>query len=194
MDTLNLKTIQQKMDRTYFSDGVWDLVIGLIFLSFGLGIWINNNFWALFPIAVLVVPVAFKRWLTFPRTGHLKFKQSRKLGLSVLFFVILFGIEGFLLTLGAVNPSGNPLVIWLTQNLFLVTGILVAAFFAICAKLLNFERLYLYAVLSAVGFALIFRVLPAGVILSAIGAIIIGISIIVMRNFVRNYPKQILQE
>lgn len=194
MATINLKTIQEKMDQTYFSDGVWDLVIGLIFLSFGLGIWINQNFWAIFPIAVLTLPLAIKRWITYPRTGYLKFKQSRKLWLSAAFFIVLFGLEGFLLILGANNPSGNALVVWLTQNLFLISGVFIAAFFCISAKTLNFPRLYLYALLSLIGFALIFRVFPAGIMLTLIGVIIILISIFVMRNFVRNHPKQNFSE
>lgn len=45
MSSINLETLKKNIYQTYFSDGVWDMVLGLIYLSFGLGVLINQNFW-----------------------------------------------------------------------------------------------------------------------------------------------------
>jgi hypothetical protein len=190
MNSSNMKSIRKNIYQTYFSDGVWDLVIGLLFLTTGLGVWINQWFWYLFPITVGVVPLFMKRLITFPRIGHVQFKQSTRLWVAALFFFVEAGLFVFLFFIGTRNPTENPLVIWLTQNLFLIAGLFIALFLSLTAKILNFTRLYIYAVITFIGFALMYRVIPAGIVLTFLGVLIIVISLIVIRNFIRYHPIQ----
>ena len=58
----------------------------------------------------------------------------------------------------------------------------------------NFQRMYLYAVLNLIGFALIGRITSAGVVFTMLGLIILVIGIIVLRNFIKHHPKVSLQD
>ncbi len=190
MNSSNLKSIRKNIYQTYFSDGIWDLVIGLIYLIAGLGVWINQNFWYFFPIILMVLPLILKRLITLPRMGHIQFKQSKKLWISILFFVIEAILFVFLYFISANNTTGNPLILWLTQNLFVIIGLLIGLFFVLTGKTLYFKRLYLYAVITLIGFSLMFRVIPAGIMLTVLGVVITVISLIVIRNFIRYHPIQ----
>ncbi|MAT44644.1 MAG: hypothetical protein CL609_20105 [Anaerolineaceae bacterium] len=190
MNSSNLKSIQKNIYQTYFSDGVWDLVIGLIYLMAGLGIWINQNFWYLFPIILLVLPLILKRAITFPRMGQMQIKQTKKLWISLLFFLIEAILFIFLYFISANNSTKNPFLLWLTQNLFVIIGLMIALFFVLTGKTLYFKRLYLYAVITLIGFSLMYRVIPAGIVLTFLGVLIIVISLIVIRNFIRYHPIQ----
>ncbi len=190
MNSSNLKSIQKNIYQSYFSDGVWDMVIGLIYLIAGLGVWVNQNFWYLFPIILMALPMILKRSITFPRMGHIQFKQSKKLWISVLFFLIESMVFVFLYFISVNNSSGNPIINWLTQNLFVFIGLLIGLFFVLTGKTLYFKRLYLYAVITLIGFSLMYRVIPAGIVLTFLGVLIIVISLIVIRNFIRYHPIQ----
>ena len=67
---------------------------------------------------------------------------------------------------------------------------MIALFFVLTGKTLYFKRLYLYAVISLIGFSLMYRVIPAGIVLTFLGVLIIVISLIVIRNFIRYHPIQ----
>lgn len=190
MNSSNLKSIQRNMYQSYFSDGVWDLVIGLIYLIAGLGVWIDQAFWYAFPLLLAVLPIGLKRWITFPRIGHIQFKQSKKLWISALFFLIGAVLFVFLYFISANNTSGNPVIMWLTQNLFVIIGLLIGLFFVLTGKIFYFQRLYLYAVITVIGFTLMFRVFPSGITLTVMGTLISGISLIVIRNFMQHHPIQ----
>ncbi len=188
MSNINLGLLKKNIYKTYFSDGVWDIVLGLIYLSFGLGIMVNQNFIFAFPI-LMTLPLALKRSLTEPRIGALKFKKSQKNKLLLLYFLFNILALGFIFIVGILNPSSNGLVRWMTFNIFLVLGLIIAITFSLVAKYFHFERLYLYAILTFLGFALIGKLTSAGVVLTILGSIIALIGVIVLRNFIKFHPK-----
>lgn len=188
MANLNLDELKKNIYHTYFSDGVWDIILGLVFLSFGLGVIVNQNFWYMFPILV-TLPLALKRSISEPRVGVLKFKKSEKTWLMVFYFLFNFLVLGFVLLLGMINPSGAGVVRWFTQNLFLVIGLIIAIILGLVGWFIKFQRLFLYAFLIFIGFALIGRIFTIGYVLTGLGVIITISGILVMRNFIVKHPK-----
>ena len=86
------------------------------------------------------------------------------------------------------------MVRWLTVNIFLVIGLILSIILSLVGWFVNFQRMYLYAVLNLIGFALIGRITSAGVILTMLGLIILIFGIIVLRNFIKHHPKVSLQD
>jgi hypothetical protein len=193
MSKINLEVLKKNIYQTYFSDGVWDIILGLIFLSFGLGVIIDQNFWYMFPMLV-TLPLVLKRSVSEPRVGVLKFKKSERTWLMVFYFLFNFLVLGFVLVLGIINPTGDILVHWLTVNLFLMIGLIIAFVLGLVGWFIKFQRLYAYAVLIFIGFALAGRILSIGFVLTILGVLITTSGIIVMRNFIQRHPKITLPE
>lgn len=193
MSNINLEVLKKNIYQTYFSDGVWDMVLGLIYISFGLGILVNQNYWYLFPI-ITTLPLVLKRSVSDPRVGSLKFRKSQRMWLMILYFLINILVLGFIIFLGMINPSGNPIVQWLTVNLFFVIGLIIAIILCVVGWLIKFQRLYLYAVFNFIGFALVGRIVSAGVILTFLGIVIFVSGVVVMRNFIQRHPRIMFPE
>ncbi len=191
MTNVNLEILKKNIYQTYFSDGIWDMILGLIYLSFGLGVLINQNFWYLFPI-IVTLPMALKRSISDPRIGSLKFRKSQRMWLMVLYFLFMLLVLGFVIFLGVINPSGDQTVRWLTVNIFLVIGLIIAIILCLVGWFIKFQRLYLYAILNFIGFALAGRIASVGVVLTVLGVLFLIAAIIVMRNFMKRHPKVIL--
>lgn len=193
MTNVNLEFIKKNIYQTYFSDGIWDIVLGLTYLSFGLGVLINQNFWYLFPI-IINLPLAMKRSISDPRVGTLKFKKSQRIWLSSIYFLLIGLVLGFVVFLGIFNPTGDVVVRWLTVNIFLVIGFILAIIFILVGWLVKFQRMYIYAMLNLIGFGLVGRITTAGTVLTILGLVFTLSGIIVMRNFVNQHPKINLPE
>lgn len=188
MSKMDLETLRKNIYHTYFSDGVWDIILGLVFISFGLGVVVNQNFWYLFPI-ILTLPLALKRSLSEPRIGTLKFKQSQRLWLMAFYFLFWILVLGFIILLGVMNPAGDGIVRWLTINLFLVIGFIMAIILSLVGWFIKFPRLYAYALLVFIGFGMAGRVTSVGIILTVLGILILISGIFVMKNFMQSHPK-----
>ena len=193
MSSLNLGLLKKNIYKTYFSDGIWDIVLGLTFLSFGLGVLVDQNFMVMFPF-LLTVPFALKRAISAPRIGTLQFKQSQKTWLLVLYFLFALSTLGFVLGLGILNPSNDNIIRWLTLNIFVVIGLFLGIVLALIARFFHFQRMYLYSILTFLGFILIGKITSAGVVLTILGSIITLIGVVVLRNFIKYHPKLTLPE
>jgi len=191
MANVNLEALKKNIYQTYFSDGVWDIILGLIYLSFGLGVLIDQNFWYLFPI-IVTLPLALKRSISDPRIGTLKFKKSQRMWLMVLYILFNILVLGFIIFLGIINPSGDNIVRWLTINIFLVIGLIIAIILCLVGWFVKFQRLYLYAACNFIGFASVGRVAPVGEVLTILGVVFSISGMIVMRNFMKRNPKIML--
>lgn len=188
MANLNLEGMRKQIYKTYFSDGIWDIILGIVYLIFGLGVLISQDIWYLFPI-IITLPLALKRSVSEPRIGALQFKKSQETRLLILYFLFGVLILGFVVFLGILNPSGDGVVRWLTLNLFLVIGMIFAIILGLIGWLFNFSRMYLYAILNFLGFTLVGRITSAGVVLTSLGGIFTVIGLIVFFNFLKYHPK-----
>jgi hypothetical protein len=196
---IDLKELERRAFRSTFQDGLWDIYLGLLFLAFGFGPiydWLGFSRTADMVFHLSYVLVAFiilylgKRYITVPRLGRAKFGPARKRKIIktrvVLVVSVLLG-----LVMWALFASGHDLALNLVLVIFAVNILIV---FGAMAYYLDFDRLYIYAVLYGlslpVGRVLVVHAgLPdeAAVFWVTAGATVI-VGIVLFVRFVRDYP------
>ena len=112
--SLDLKQMEKKAWRTYFGDGIWDIYIGLIFISLGLlavleisgspELLMYGLFGLLMSLAIIFFAIGKKK-ITIPRLGFVEFgpkRQRSKTLVTILLTVsAVFGLVAMVLfTLG----------------------------------------------------------------------------------------------
>ncbi|MFX1468651.1 MAG: hypothetical protein ACFFB8_08295 [Promethearchaeota archaeon] len=206
-ENVNLKSLERKAYRSIFEDGLWDLFIGLILLSLGLTTFLSSilnlsDLWvAVIPtlilnIIALLIFYLGKKFITIPRLGIVKFGPKRKskqqkLKLFLFAFFILNIILLILPFTDLVNSiKFEPLIIALILGLGAIT-----LPFVVIAYLLDFTRLYIYAILAGIGFFLTevlypFVGSPLDTLLSfgVLGGVIVVIGLYYFIHFLKKYP------
>jgi hypothetical protein len=151
---ISLKDTERKVFTSTFQDGLWDIFIGCFFLQFVIGPFLSRSmgdFWSTVVFLPFFALVYLGIWLirkhvVTPRVGKVKFGSWRKARLvkfNIVMFVMLFlslvlGILSFL------NFETIPgMMIAARFSLIFLLGFSVAAYF------LEFSRLYIYGVLTA---------------------------------------------
>jgi len=200
--TINLKELERKAFRSTFQDGLWDMYLGFLLLTMGMGPVLpalnTSVMWTL-GILLMVSVLAWlafwagKKFITTPRMGLVKFGPQRKaklnktravLFLSALLGVIIFVVRATWKVEGATIPI--PAYVWAVQAIVV---------FGLGAYFLDVSRFYAYGVLYAmplpVGIVLLqntglpgFMFLPFGVS----GGIMVIIGVVMFVRFLRDYP------
>jgi len=192
MPEVNLKKIQRKVYMTYFEDGVWDIFLGLFLLGWGLSLLTK----AVYLSGALFIGLYFtiwgvKKWITYPRTGYVKFRvtgrqRARTRFIILITAVLLLGVVMLLLMMMDVKPR------WLSDYFpLLFNGILsvIVCFVAYWARVYRF---YLYAILiflagvvhQWLGVEWEYGLIGAGAVIALIG---LGLLI----SFLRKYPRTV---
>ena len=185
----SLKQISKKTNEQYFEDGIWDIMIGVIFLLVGVAIWYDMNALSLAPLLLVFSPALIKKKITLPRTGHIQVKKQRKTLVSFTFFALVVLLEGGILYLGVLNPSSNSLVQFFTQNLLLLSGVMIALTMIFIAWYMNFQRLYIYAGLTVLDFTIMrWWGHLAGISLTLTGLVILMIGLLILNRFIKDHP------
>ena len=98
-------------------------------------------------------------------------------------------LEGGILYLGMLNPSSNNLVQFFTQNLLLLSGVMIALTMIFIAWYMNFQRLYIYAGLTVL-VSIIIRWWGhlAGISLTLTGLVIMLIGLLILNKFIKDHP------
>ncbi|MAT44645.1 MAG: hypothetical protein CL609_20110 [Anaerolineaceae bacterium] len=194
MNKIDLKEIQRKITTSYFEDGIWDLAIGLIFLSFGLLLQYD------LPVfvgvaAALIVTLAplLKRAITLPRYGQFQLLQREKRRFSMLFLLTsLLGLAFFFFIFSSLNESSLGKMI--QENSLIFLGIVWGAVMIFVGYWLSFQRLYIYAFLIAIPFITAEWIMPFPIKMIIAGGIITLIGFAVLVRFIQHYPKVNLPE
>ncbi len=151
---IDLKMLEKKAWRSVFQDGLWDIYLGIILVSFAVSAWLDKRpidddlrmgiYIGVMVFGMLVLYVG-KRFITIPRMGQVRFgaerQKRRNVVRLVLFISVLLGLLMWWLS-SSLLVDGKwimPLV-WML-NMFLVFGL--GAYF------LEYERLYLIGLLYA---------------------------------------------
>lgn len=185
----SLKQISKKTNAQYFEDGIWDIMIGVIFLLVGVAVWYDMNALSLVPLLLVFSPALIKKKVTLPRTGHIQVKKQRKTLVGSTFFALVVLLEGGILYLGMLNPSSNNLVQFFTQNLLLLSGVMIALTMIFIAWYMNFQRLYVYAGLTVLVFAIMrWWGHLAGISLTLTGLVILMIGLLILNKFIKDHP------
>lgn len=203
--TLGLKELERKAWKSTFSDGIWDIYLGLLLLNLGFITILNRSglpkaasypFSLVYLLACVLVLWAGKKFITVPRLERVRFGEQRQklrnwgraglfLGVLVLAaLILLFTVARS----GAVAAAG--LELWFPAILALIT--LLAG--GLAAFLTDFTRLYIIAILYTIPFPLVvYADQLAGVDLALVGFTLPGVLIVLMGvvmlvRFLRAYP------
>ena len=156
---IDLKAIERKAFRSVFQDGLWDIYLGIILLSFAVSAWldkkpINDDLRMASYISVMVLGMVVlyvgKRFITIPRLGRVKFgaerQKKRRAVQLVLFISVLVGL--LLWWLSAVYFGGDREVPskWMFPVIWVLNMLMV---FGLGAYFFEYERLYLIGFLYA---------------------------------------------
>jgi hypothetical protein len=151
---IDLKQLELKVWRSFYGDGLGDIILGCVILMFALApllsdigfsdLWssaIFLPFWA----AVFIVIILLRRRAVIPRIGMVSFGQARKKRL-VIFNIVMFIVLSVSLILGLLSFRGTATQPWV-HNLRFMAVMLIG--FGLAAYFLGFARLYVYGILVA---------------------------------------------
>jgi hypothetical protein len=185
-EMIDLRDVERRAWTLYYQDGLWDIFFGLLFLGGGLRSLTDNLWFYLLVAAGILVFILGKHWITLPRLGQIQFSAQRKARTKVVRIVALGAMIVtaviFILIVTGSDLSGLPLN-WLFV-------IMVPGVFLLMATMMDFTRLYGYAVLVAV-----FTVLgefvgnPAAAWAQIVAGLVpLAVGIVLLARFLRRYP------
>jgi hypothetical protein len=198
---INLKEMERSAWKRFHQDGVWDFFLGLLVLWIALfdvvekfGMPKAANYAIL--LGVYAVPLVgmqvFKKRVTIPRLGRVKFgkgRKMRKLYMVALLLVSVLVNVGLILLIRYWRESGTTPVWWagsdLTPNLIVSTWVFIT--FSGMAFWMDFPRMIFlggtiaFSMLAAMYFNNPFPFFIAAVVMFISGAIVLA-------RFLRDYP------
>jgi hypothetical protein len=158
----DLKTIERKVHRSVlYEDGLTDIGWGFIFMAIGIIPCLegfgHSPYWGfLLFLAPPLLHYFGKKYITVPRLGLIKFNSDwktkrKRITIFLSVTAILTAILVILTHFGMFPPSGNSLG---EQTTMIYIGLGVMCLLFIIASLIDFNRLYIYAILVGVGLPL----------------------------------------
>jgi hypothetical protein len=187
MDNVDLKEIRSRVYLSYFQDGLWDILLGLfpIFWGIGLltdtaglsGVWFVPAYWIIW---------ALKKRITHPRIGQAKVPQTRKTSVRLL----IAGTITFVIAIAAfmsiqLFDSANGL----DGYFMFIFGAIIAIMASLIAYWWRVSRWYAYAALLLAGAAsLQWLDTPLAWSFIVPGAIIVLSGVYMLIRFLRRYP------
>ncbi|MFX1479961.1 MAG: hypothetical protein ACFFCI_17725 [Promethearchaeota archaeon] len=204
-DSIDLEEVEKKAWRSTFEDGLLDIYFGILHLNLGIGIIFNDILSESLSIIILLTIMGLgllffllgKKFISQPRLGRAKFgrkRTTRKLKtiaiLTVNFLIILI-----IFLVGVLNPNFKSKLPGYLNGLFM--GLLFVTFpLSFVAYILQFNRLYIIAILIGISFFLdeLFALLlvpePFDSVLAfgITSVIILSMGIFVFIRFLRKYP------
>ena len=200
---INLKEMEKKAWKSCFQDGLWDILLGLIILGFGIAPLIEEITGITYLISyILLLSLGYiifysgKKYITVPRIGNVKFGSKRKLKkikvVLILVISVIFGLAAIVLTQIDIKPYNIDVSIW--GIIFAINALIV---FSLMAYYLDFPRLYIYSIFFAISIFIIEtssshvgstydNVIGFGML----GVVILLVGILHLTRFVRRYPLQ----
>jgi len=184
---------------TYHEDGLLDLLIGLAVLLGGLYMLVDLDIPLGGVWVVLWLPIwlSARKTITSRRLPNVEVPNEQYVGLMraavfVVFTLVLLVFAGSLLLLG--HSSGlvpSWFVSGLREHLTLVLGLIGAFVMTIAGWLSGLNRLFAYALLTALGFAGTYWLqAPAGLAVAVAGGVVMIWGFVMLSRFVRSHPVQ----
>jgi hypothetical protein len=186
---IDIKQIQRKVYMSYFQDGLWDILLGVFLLCWGLMVTFDivavmGGFWLVFYMMIL----GLKRWLVYPRAGYIKIAEARRQQIKM----VLLGAVVFLAGV-AVIPifiiDSRPA--WFSEYFMLMIGGMFTLVIVFLAVWWQVYRWYVYAGVVLLAF-MSHQWLDTELNLSFFipGGIIVIYGLILLILFLRRYPKK----
>jgi len=190
-----LSEIERKAWLQTFEHGLWDIAIGLLWLSFGLSI-LTGIAW-MTPIWVAVALPAMQqsmRRLIAPRIGHVTFRGRRRRSMSrvtaILTVTALLGLVFFLLTSWSTRSDAPAAIDWFRTHMLALIGLIWGGALGVAGWAADFPRLYtyggiLFGALLGADLGLPYNLAEA---LLGVGALITAAGLILLLRFLWRYP------
>jgi hypothetical protein len=194
---INLKEIERKAYTSYHQDGVIDVTVAVVVFLFSI-IMLGDMPWlggigGIAGILAVSLYAGFKKLVTVPRIGYVKFPQQRAQRMTAVAVALgtlsaFMGLVAFLQTTSqGTTPDWLMLMI---DNYMLTIGTAVAALFLLGGYAFKTKRIYAYALLTLALFvAGHFIYFPLYYYLTALGSMILACGLFLMIRFVSKYPK-----
>ena len=199
MKETSLRDVEKKTYMSYHQDGLIDIFVGIYVLLFGLGILLMTvtdfSTWfvipAIFPAIMVPIWISFKKRITIPRIGYVKFgsKSANKL-MAVLTGLMVAGLGAFMVFTFA-SSQGWALTLrnLIISNSMIIIGIGTASISSLFAYTMGLKRLYAYGLLTLVLFLTgHFITIPFEYFLVTIGLVIIINGFVLLMRFIQKYP------
>ena len=193
MENTNLKDIEKNsFIKSHHEDGLLDIFLGIIFFSWSVNIFINNDYLHLVVLVIGLMAYGItKKRVVQPRIGVVKFGKERMKNTFMVSIILtlslIFGLVMVLLPkLGLITKSVSMIVIIVPLNILIVFGLM--------AYFLSFNRLYWYSILLAASFAAFFimkeilNVQDGAYFIIASSLLMIIIGSILFVKFIKKYP------
>jgi hypothetical protein len=196
-DNRSLKEIEQKVFKTYFMDGLWDIYGALILLGFGLTMITGWDYLMLAFAILAVILLLFRQRIVMPRLGQVKFSSNRQgktkrsilIATAILTFTMLLGVIFFVLY--STDNMPGWLNIRMGDYFLAVFGGVLAVLVAAAAYIVGVWRYYIYAVLTFVAYVVANILRPddmEGVPIIVAGGIVLLSGMVMLMRFLRKYP------
>lgn len=203
--TLDLQEIEHKVQRSFYQDGLMEILVGFYLMMMGLMVQgtMSAAFSALLLFAYKPAWEGLKRRFIYPRIGYVKFRpvenvDSEGFKRSVITLAIIAVASPFIsiLILGA----GPGWTFWTRRFLPFFMGFITAIGPSVAAKRLRVYRWYVFSVLCVIaGLAVPYLGLesiyePIGIQFMAIGGVALVTGLVMFVYFLVKYPVQVEME
>lgn len=175
--------LEADLFRTYWDDGLLDLVCGVAVLAIGIGWWFHQVVLAaVAPALIWLLWAPLRRKLVEPRAGYVEFSQARETRIRRnLWLTALLGVGSFLLGIGAfVYVQSQGMDARYIQIIPAVPAALLAGGAFIGAQHTGAQRFMVYGVvlLVAAGLTAVYDLGPAVPML--IGGVVVTLSALIL--------------
>jgi len=203
---LDLKGLERSAWRSVFEDGLWDIMLGCVFLGVGIAAILQHAIALPRGLGYLIqaastgigvaVSIVGKRRITIPRLGWVDFgargrTRRRK---AIILLAVAIPLQCALMLLALVFRPGFPampdfagLPLIRRTLIGLPIGGMIFLILALLAVFLDFRRLQLYALILGVAF-MGTEMSDTGYPLLAGALIVLAIGVVHLRRFIRRYP------
>jgi hypothetical protein len=199
MSQLNMKEIEQRVQRSFYQDGLLELGAGLYFFLIGLiiGHKLSAAFLPLMIFGLKPAVEAAKRWLIYPRIGYVKFHEEENydikgFGRGVIILAILAVTSPFICIL--ILGKGPGWEFWTRRFLPFYMGFLTAIGLFVGARKFIVFRWYIFAAVAvAAGLGVPFLGLesiytPIAIQFQIIGGTMFLTGLVMCTAFLIKYP------
>ncbi|KYK33512.1 MAG: hypothetical protein AYK22_09015 [Thermoplasmatales archaeon SG8-52-3] len=201
IEKINLKEMEKKAWKSCFQDGLWDILLGFILLSFGIGPFIEEITGITYLISYIIllslgyiIFYSGKKYITLPRIGNVKFgtkRKYKKIKVAIILAIsVIFGLAAILLTQIDLIPYNIDISIW--GIIFAINALIV---FSLMAYYLDFPRLYIYSIFFATSILIIETssshvgsTYDTVIGFGMFGVVVLLVGLLHLTRFVRRYP------
>ncbi len=189
---INLKKIEKDSFAAFHHEhGLFDILLGLVFLWVSLGILFDFDTGPVLIIVILAISIAVKKHVILPRIGHVKFGKKREKSMAHVIMLLSFSV---LMGTGILALSKLDIISGKVHIGAIIFPINILVVFGLMAWFLDYNRLYWYAMLLS-GSVAGFEITKAVLGINTGAYYIVGASLIIkligikcFMKFLKKYP------